>query len=398
MKSLFKRLKERKGFTLVECIVAIAVFAAFCLMVMMIIAGAQRESKAAYDTEEELNTLIDNVMEDDIDRRYNSSSTKTLNMSFSGSGSGNFAITYDVVDGHKSYLVCDSCGYFGPHAEFCPNGLNEHFSQTGMNYACPMCDHQPVKVTLECADCKVSGSYTNTSLFTYQKTSGNYVCVSCGGASVSSQEIASELFENTNLSVSGMAPNAIRYGSVEKPSYNAAVAVTDDSGAANDKAKATVNVNYTPYSTNNLAQPGTYTVIIGSITKPDPVTVKDNNGNDVQKNVQTKVAIGLPNGYYVEDLKVDGSANVPTNVMLVQPGYSDGKKGSLVWTSTDTDVDVTFTFKLVNYKTGFSFDYDYQQVPNASGTGYETGGLARYWFSLTGNGGQTQWPREEPKT
>lgn len=402
MKSLFKRLKERKGFTLVECIVAIAVFAAFCLMVMMIIAGAQRESKSAYDTEEELNTLVDNIMDDDINRRYSntSSSSRTLNMAFDGSASGDFAITYDVVDGHKNYLVCDSCGYFAPNAEFCPNGLTEQFLQTAMNYVCPMCSHQPVAVTLECADCSVSGSYKNDSLFSYEKTSGNYVCKTCGGASVSSQEIQAELFSNAKLSVSGMSPNAIRYGTVKKPAYNTAVSVTDDTGAVNEKSKANIIVKYVPMTpTSNPTLPGTYSIGISSVTKPDPVTITKDDGTTEEKKIQTKVAISLPSGYYVEDFKVNGNTYNPathSNVILVQPGYDNGKTGSITWTSTDASMAASFSFKLKNYKTGFSFDYDYQQVPNASGTGFETGGLAKYWFSLTNDGGSAQWPRQEP--
>lgn len=399
MKSLFKRLKERKGFTLVECIVAIAVFAAFCLMVMMIIAGAQRESKSAYDTEEELNTLIDNVMDDDVNRRYNSTSTntKTLSMKLSDAATGDFAITYDVIDGHKNYLVCDSCGYFAPNAEFCPSGQTELFSPAGMNYVCPVCSHQPVAVTLECADCGVSGSYSNATLFTYEKASGNYVCKTCGGASVSSQEIEAELFENSKVSVSGMAPNAIRYGTVKKPAYNTAVSVTDDSGVVNDDSKANVNVKYVPMEpTSNPTLPGTYAIGISSVTKPAQLP-------DGTK-PQTKVAIALPAGYYVEDFKVNGNSydsTIHTNVILVQPGYDDDKKGSITWTSTDSSMSATFSFKLRNYKTGFSFDYDYQQVPkyDSSGniTGYESGGLAKHWFSLTNDGGSAQWPREEPK-
>lgn len=407
MKSLFKRLKERKGFTLVECIVAIAVFAAFCLLVMMIIAGAQRESKSAYDTEEELNTLVDGIMDDEVNRRYNSSSTntKTLNMSFSGQSSGDFSITYDVIDGHKNYLVCDSCGYFALNAEFCPNGRTDMFLQTATNYVCPMCSHQPVKVTLECADCNVSGSYKNDTLFSYEKANGSYVCKTCGSASVSSQEIEAELFEQAKVSVSGMAPNAIRYGSIKKPAYNAAVSVTDDTGAEDEKAKANVTVKYVPMvPTSNPTLPGTYSVSIGSVTRPDPITITKDDGTTETTNVQTRVAISLPTGYYVEDFKVNGvdyNAETHKNVIFVQPGYDDGNNGTITWTSTDSSMSAAFSFKLKNYKTGFSFDYDYQTVPkyDASGkiTGYEAGGLSTYWFSLTNDGGSATWPREEPK-
>ena len=388
MKSLFKRLKERKGFTLVECIVAIAVFAALCLMVAMIIGGAQRESIKAHDTETELNGLIDNVLDDDLDRRYNSTySNKKLEMSFSGDATGNFAITYDLIDGHKNHIVCDSCGYFANNAEFSPNGKTEQFLQTAMNYVCPVCKHQPVKVTLKCADCGATGSYSNSAAFLYEKTSGSYMCNTCGSGYVSSTEIDENLMiSQSNVSVKGIAANAIRYGTLKKPEKANVITVTDDSGAPSDKASANVKVKYTTTNATNPNVIGEYRIDIGSVIEPD-----DPDPSDPVK-PHTTVQISIPNGYFIEDFKCNNSSTIPDNVTLLQPDYAKDERGSISWTSTDSQKTIYFTFKLRNYKTGFSFDYDYTSVLEKEGSSKYVSGLAQYWFGLASNGGGEKWP------
>lgn len=397
MKSLFKRLQKRKGFTLVECIVAIAVFAAFCLMITLIVAGAQKESIIANDTETELNGLVENVMNDDINRGFNSTySTDALNFNFSSEagGSGTFSITYDIVDGHKNYVLCTGCGYFDNNTAFMNGVACQNFEPWNTNYVCPECSKVLMgsDVSLTCAECKANTNYytvcdkeyNSAKAWTYQPSSGSFICNKCGSANVTAQNIEEKKLENSYVSVSGLAPNAIRYGTAIPPKKAAVVSVTDSSGAQNAAAKAKIYVNYDGTASNPNSV-GTYTINISDVNVPSGDT--------------TKVTITIPTGYYFENLQASNSTDLASKgVSYIQSEYKDEKNSSLIWEGNSSS-GVTLTFKLRSYKTGFSFDYDYQ---NASYTykddkGVEktvTGsGLANYWFGLTGNGGAEYWPQ-----
>lgn len=396
MKSLFKRLQKRKGFTLVECIIAIAVFAAFCLMITLIVAGAQRESIIANDTETELNGLVENVMNDDINRGFNSTySTDALNFNFSSEagGSGTFSITYDIVDGHKNYVLCTGCGYFANNTEFMGGTACQNFEPWNTNYVCPECGKTLMgsDVTLTCAECATNTNYytvcdkeyNSSKAWTYQTSSGSFICNHCGSANVTSQNIDEKKLEKSYVSVSGLAPNAIRYGTAIPPRKAAVVSVTDSTGAKNDDAKARISVNYNGTATNPNSI-GEFTVGISNVSVP--------SGD------KTKVTITMPAGYYFENLKADNSTDLAAKgVSYTQSEYLSEDNSSLTWEGSSSGT--TLTFKLRSYKTGFSFDYDYQ---NASYTYKDehdkdvtvTGsGLANYWFGLTGNGGAEYWPQ-----
>ena len=401
MKSLFKRLQKRKGFTLVECIIAIAVFAAFCLMITLIVAGAQRESIIANDTETELNGLVENVMNDDVNRGFNTTNDPLIfNFSSETGTSGAFSITYDIVDGHKNYVLC-SCGYFANNTEFMGGVACQNFEPWSMSYVCPQCGTNlgSAAVQLSCKDCTKAGGtdvagynscngyYGNA--WTYHKGSGSFTCNKCGGANVYPDNIEEKMLEKSYVSVSGLAPNAIRYGTAIPPRKEAVVSVTDSKGAKNDDAKAKITVKYvdssgkepTKLKSNDV---GTYTVSISDVKVP--------SGD------KTKVTITMPAGYYFEDLKADNSTDLADKgVSYTQSEYLSEDNSSLTWEGSSSGT--TLTFKLRSYKTGFSFDYDYQ---NASYTYKDehdkdvtvTGsGLANYWFGLTGNGGAEYWPK-----
>ena len=61
MKNFLKRLNGRKGFTLVECIIAVAVFAAMTLIVFMILMNARAEAQKAIKTEEDFRKEMRNI-------------------------------------------------------------------------------------------------------------------------------------------------------------------------------------------------------------------------------------------------------------------------------------------------------------------------------------------------
>lgn len=387
MKSLFSRLKKRKGFTLVECIVAIAVFAAFCLMVVLITAGAQREAKMANDTEAELNGLIDNISSDDVYRGYNSDhySAEKLDFNFSGSSNGTFSISYDIVDGHKNYIACSGCKYYGNNTEFMNGASSQNFNPAASIYVCPECSNA-VSVDLKCANCGETGHYSDCDFkhnsankWTYSKGSGTFVCNKCGSGNVSMDGI--EKYAGLNaLSVSGIAPNAIRYGTVVPPDRNEAVSI---SGLGAGES-VSVTVKYGEGVAADLLKNPKY-IADYTVTLSVPV-----GGEKV-------IGIQLPKSYLVSDFSspegVDATFDDVDNKITVKSSGSSGIK---------------LKFKLINKESGFSFDYDYQkskytyQIMNDAGTYEETEfkgpGLAVYWFGLSGNGGSGNWPIPETES
>lgn len=393
MKSLFMRLKKRKGFTLVECIVAIAVFAAFCLMVMMIVAGAQKESIAAHDTEVELNDQVDSIMGENAPRRYNGDlSSKALNLKLDGDKDLSF--TYDIIEGHKNYIVCESCGHFGDNREFMDGVSTEDFKPWEMTYKCPECGNSVAGGSdyLKCRDCSQTGNYTNSGekyditnykAWTYNKDNGSFICNHCGGSNVSYKDIEDYVFEEANVSVSSMVANAIRYGSVKAP---------DEAGTVTVSGAKSVNVNFS-YSvagasaTNsngvekNPNNVGTYQITLSltpdpDIATPDPV-----------------VTLSIPRGYYFEDNVVSSGGGDVTWDNPDPTKIGKEKDGKITW-KAGTFSNVTLKFKLRNTTTGYSFQYDYQKVkrdPKSSQTGT---GLSWYWFGLSSNSGK--WPKDAP--
>lgn len=414
MKSLFMRLKKRKGFTLVECIIAMAVFAAFCLMVLMIASGAQKEAKLASDTETEVNVLLENVTADDIERSYlESRSDKSLNMKFSIDGSSSsqdFSVSYDVIEGHKNYVYCETCKYFGPNTEFMDGTTPLNFKPwddpalTGdnMNYKCPECGTTISGSAdfLKCVDCGISANYKSSNDkfdkekdWTYQPGSGAFICNACGGGNVVHKFYDLGYVENAKVSVSGMFANAIRYGKVKPPSQETVIEVKDDVSGPNPDSKAFVHVKYSvprrgggeyvPTSNTNEFNPnnvGKYTITIKGVTKVDDGTPH-----------KTGVTIRLPEGYIVSDFNSSSGKST----------YSIAADGKIQISYLSSDAtgpageQDTITFTLRNEKTGFSFDYDYQNVVRESDSAIVTG-LAAYWFGLSGNNNGATWPITTP--
>lgn len=108
---------NKKGFTLVECIVAIAVFAVMTSMVMIIISSAIDTTRQSISGERDLNQMVEAVENDQSIKMYSAIDSHTLVMKF-GEDKSNFSITYDTSDGYMSYMTCHWCDYVGPRYEF----------------------------------------------------------------------------------------------------------------------------------------------------------------------------------------------------------------------------------------------------------------------------------------
>ena len=108
---------NKKGFTLVECIVAIAVFAVMTSMVMIIISSAIQTTRQSVTGQSDLNQMVEAVENDQSIKMYDSSTSHNLKMKFGGD-TENFSITYDTTDGYMSYMTCIYCDYYGPRYEF----------------------------------------------------------------------------------------------------------------------------------------------------------------------------------------------------------------------------------------------------------------------------------------
>ena len=378
------KLLRNKGFTLVECVIAIAVFAVITVMVLMIMATTVQTQKKATDAEDDLNILVQNVVEDETNKKYGDD-TKTLMMKV-GSGGLGFSMTYSTVDGYKNYVICPSCNNKYNHTEFMSaaaygsalyisdlnsattsgdNSYIQHdasywFDPSGMNYVCPDCGYMFVD-QLECTACGKTGSMKD---FSYDRFKGAYFCPDCGNGNVSQQGLLQTVAADSDFHISGMSANAIRYGEVAEPELEEAKLYMSLSGAANDTFRATLA--YTPNSRVSL--PGKYKLTIQNLNLAD-----DEIG---------KLSIYLPPCYVCN---VTGFSN---NISSSSEASVIVKKSSNIQDSTKTSkleidgithsgVGASFyiEFTLTNYESNNSFDYDYADKDTGSANK-----LAGYWF------------------
>ena len=112
---VMKKLIAKKGFTLVECVIAIAVFAVMAGMILFIVGNAVTTSKKAREQEKNMNGLVDNIVQDQSPKRYGEYDSDVLNMKFSYNGTNgkDFSMTYSTIDGYKNYVQCPICAYHG---------------------------------------------------------------------------------------------------------------------------------------------------------------------------------------------------------------------------------------------------------------------------------------------
>ncbi|MBQ8614760.1 MAG: type II secretion system protein [Ruminiclostridium sp.] len=220
MKNFFNRLKGRKGFTLVECIVAIAVFAAMTMIVFMILTNARNEAVRANDTEEDLSQLIENVISDEVFKSYDATDYTQLSLKIqdaSGSDTGKtFDITYETTDGYKNFVICPTCNHFSNNTEFMDGVLPEAFDQTSA-YTCPADSSHIFYQTLECQDCLTTGLHNDTSKFRYLPSTGGYLCLTCSRTAVKGDNIEQRVVDDALMSINGFYPNAILYAPIPTP-------------------------------------------------------------------------------------------------------------------------------------------------------------------------------------
>ncbi len=373
-----KHLRKRKGFTLVECIVAVAVFAALVMVVFMILANARTETNMASDAEKDLNNLIDNVVGDDTYKIYNASNSDTLSMSFNGydkdgkvlsndSGiiKGDFAITYNTISGYKNFVSCPACATFENNTAFMGTHTLASFGSTSLEYTCPNCS-EVFEQVLVCDGCLSESENTDTDKFTYDTGTGSYYCDSCGSSSVQGKGIKQLATDSEGLSISGMTPNAIRYGKVPEPSAEKAqgyVEIYDkDSGNKIIGAKVKLVMEYTAPSNHSV--PGRYKFILKDWGQKF--------GNVDEEHVM--IVITMPNAYLIENITIGmNGAEKMCNVSTIQANKEEisGSLSQIVIDDIPNELtQVEFSFNFVNYKNYYSFDRDYTAE----------NGLADYWF------------------
>lgn len=418
MKKIAKLL-HNKGFTLVECIIAIAVFAVLTSMVIMIVGNSVKLQKEASDAERDLNNVVQNVVQDDTNRVYGDNS-RTLEMMFDSS-SVNFRMTYSTVDGYKSFIECPACGNKADDIEYMSYiyetaryknwptvadkaaGASEDDKQnykisywfgldsTTDHFECPACGHTFTLSALKakCNSCLKEDTLNN---FDFNKGKGNFVCKDCkgedvvqivekitydlGGNPISSEwvPISDSITSDANFVVSGIAANAVRYGKVESLEKEKVKDLTTLDGITG--GSYTMKLEYIPNT--SAVKPGKYRVTIPSVM---------GLGSDTGT-----IRIYLP-GCYIPKItggNADGSSGHPTASITPSTDYSKVDMQSCLVISDITSTsssNIIVEFTLTNYKNSHSFEEDYKyEVKPSSG---ETA-LGKLWFL---SGATTNVPR-----
>ncbi len=390
--SMKKRLSRNKGFTLVECIIAVAVFGLMSLVVFMILTNASVRASRASESEENLAQLIENVVGDETYKKYDSSS-KQLTLLINNSASDNLTISYNVISGYKNFVECPNntalgtpCGHHANFTEFMSSSattmvpINDPllFNVATDAFVCPSCDNQVV-FTLRCPDCGTTGHYNAASstsasgyLFTYLNTAlGAFECSVCGSTAVMAVDAAgnfiSEKVSVDGFNVSGMVPNGIRYGEAIDWAYWDDTSVTNHrtelcqfrevnaadpnlpsaSHATNGYIQATLS--YT--GTTNSSYAGKYSLRLNASNLPSSISVSDPFFAEVvfpvgytisyDPSLFTKVSRGS---------KVINGTTYPTLLFK----RSAGMAGDVIEENSGT-----FLFTLTSTGSGYSFEYDY---------------------------------------
>lgn len=383
MKKYFRK-PNKKGFTLVECIVAVAVFGLMVMIVFMILTNARNAAVYANDTEEDLTQLIDNVVGDETFKKYNDENTLELNITGSSSP---LKITYNVNDGYKSFVLCTNnlyngvvCNHFANNTEFMGNTNPEDFTQTA--YVCPICSGTIVQ-TLVCDDCGATSTHTSTSDFTYLKENGGYACVACGGTSVHDPAVSQYVDANVKLNISGIEANAISFGNVPQPSAPARkefvtyTGVNPSGGAESGYGEIQANLVYD--GTTNNTEPGKYTLTLMPNSINRPANIDDSQPYSVTITFPPHYKFVNPNP--IPD-PVTGDVPAvyelyPTVATAVVTNGNEGSANSSITVLFHTNSTASFEFYLENVYTGFPFEYYF----NNSTAGSR--GLAEFWFGAT---------------
>lgn len=391
--SMKKRLSRKKGFTLVECIIAVAVFGLMSLVVFMILTNASVRAAKASESEENLAQLIENVVGDETYKKYDSTSkSMTLLINNDSSPTNGLTISYNVISGYKNFVECPNsiggtaCGHHANFTEFMSDSATSmvpHYDPTtfdvGTHYfVCPHCENQVV-FKLRCPDCGTTDSYNKTTtasasgyLFTYLKTeTGGFECSVCGSTAVmavdSAGKFISEKAAADGLSVSGMVANGIRYGTSIDWAYwdNATENRRSNLCKFRDVNAADPNLPSTSYATNGGIQASLTYIGSANSSYAGEYTLKLHVGVTTP-NVSTSpyfVELVFPVGYTISydtsvytkvtkgTKEIDGTT-YPTLLFKKTMGMS----GDVIEENSGV-----FKFKLTSTESGYSFEYDYNR-------------------------------------
>ena len=395
MKKMMKALHGKKGFTLIECVIAIAVFAALTGMVLMIMSQTIQLSKKATDAETDLNNLVENVVQDSTNKTFGADS-KRLIMSFGSAN--NFSMTYSTVDGYKNFIECPGCKNHANNLDYMAyiyetndykNATDAEKESYKISYwfnnssntdylKCPTCGKEihDNDIKLVCLSCGKDGK---PSEFDYNKFSGSYTCKNCANGNVvqlvkdtagNDVPITASPTADADFMVSGMVSNAIRYGEI--PLNDKSSIKNLMSSNTTDSKTPAFNTTWTYTPNKNASIPGVYTLNL-SLTD----TIADGE--------TATVNIKIPGGYYCSINKngttADGVGDNPYAAFYRSNMYSieETDKPSMLIISGITNTkrsNIIVKFTLTNYANNNSFDADY-----ANDT-YQ--GLGGYWFGCSG--------------
>lgn len=422
-------LRQRKGFTLVECVIAIAVFAVLTSMVVMIVGNAVELSKTSEDSEADLSGLVNNVVQDNSKAVYGGNS-ETLEMHFGTSSDVNFRMTYSTVDGYKNSIRCKNCKKVFNNLEYMSYlysttqyqsasdaekkykisyWFSKDLTDSTRNYfQCPDCEAKMYMsdITMRCLDCNSEHALNQynggTLFFELNSYTGNYRCNLCGSENVGQIEtkadgttdyVANQLTSETAFMLSSMKANALRYGYVEQLEEKADVkkllVMEDKTGTENTALKCSVDFSYAPNA--SLSKPGIYTMSISGVSgitgSNQPATIK----------------VTLP-GSYVASLVSDpshpndGTGNNVNVIVTPSSNYAKSDKTSLITISNVTTTNcnsIVVKFTLENYANKNNFEDDYTQECKEADGAEPSVALARYWYEVTKGGTGFNYPRED---
>lgn len=424
-----KRFYNKKGFTLIECLIAIAVFAVMSSMVLVIISNAIQTAKKSAEAETELNSLVEYVEDNETIRKYTADSS-VLKMRFDGNDL-NYSVTYNNVSGYRNYIQCPypDCGYIANNTDFmyhimdtkcyqkfvqaqggtdpykignyfCPDDNAAGYSMTktpgitalesGDNidylkkYWCPKCGRMLYRNSdvsaghyaankLKCYSCpNLASPYDDNQAgktgFHYDQASCSFYCNACGSDDVMEQGTGERIGAASEFSVNGMYANAIRYGSVEQPSDSVAKGLVSGKNADDDTALSKFTVGFT-VSNYSPTVPDVYTWTFYNY--PTGVT-------------KANFKIKMPAGYTIP-LKAGSTTDY--NITTSQC--------SAVWLPatneievTDAQLNATIKFSFVNTVSSLPFESDYAK----------DGGLMKYWFKVDKSHGATTSHFDVPRT
>ncbi len=433
---VMKKLIAKKGFTLAECVIAIAVFAILTTMILFIVGNAVKTNKSAMDQEKNLNGLIANVVQDQSPKRYGDHDSDILKMDFErasdSSAKADFTMTYSTVDGYKNYVQCPVCAVNGngglyTNQEFmsdaayssanylsdyaADNSINTRYKPShwflpeSMSYKCPACgtilnnatNHIPdpsnlsenakingtdedvvYSVKLRCLSCENEGFYNDC------KTDAGDTSKAFKFDSDTGNYICQQCQSGNVVQILGGVPitkNATSDSGLQISGMSANTIRYSNLEEPTDEKKVS---HVTLDGVGITEEERSYTVTLkadsSNPTAPTKYTLSV-TGLNLDPSREAEMNIELPGSYvlnitYLSDV-INGK-NTGDAVTSVTPpsDYRNGNSKNKITisgiTRNQTGSAFDIEFTLKNYINDNSFDYDYK----------EEGGLHKFWFGV----------------